>query len=194
MLSLEKKEDTHPKCKACHKQYLELQLAYPQGPYYEESILSVDTEGLHLIGEKKATRQAPAEINTSFINTFSSSFSELVVKYERELQKKPTAAKAEIYIRAVSRSREQLSKRQLPLQCLSKMNLNELTSERENATTPPPSSKKPKVKSHSPDFTNVSWDKEEVLLDLQQHPQFPPPINWQKFARDHNVPGQMQAR
>ena len=52
----------------------------------------------------------------------------------------------------------------------------------------PPSSKKPKVKSHSPDFTNVSWDK-EVPLDLQQHPQFPPPINWQKFARDHNVPG-----
>lgn len=53
----------------------------------------------------------------------------------------------------------------------------------------PPSTKKPKVKSHSPDFSNVSWNKEEVLHDLQQHPQFPPPINWQQFARDHNVPG-----
>ena len=54
--------------------------------------------------------------------------------------------------------------------------------------TPPPS-KKPRVKSHSPDFTNVSRDKEEVLNDLQQHPQFPPSINWQNFARDHDVPG-----
>ncbi len=28
-----------------------------------------------------------------------------------------------------------------------------------------------------------------VLNDLEQHSSAPPPINWQKFARDHNVPG-----
>lgn len=66
-LPLEKKQlHTLAKCKACHKQYPHLQLAYPQGPYYEESVLSIDTEGLHLLGEKKATRQALAEINTTF--------------------------------------------------------------------------------------------------------------------------------
>ncbi len=49
--------------------------------------------------------------------------------------------------------------------------------------TPP--SKKAK-KSHSPDFENVSW---AVLCDLQQHPSAPPAINWQNFAREHNIPG-----
>lgn len=34
----------------------------------------------------------------------------------------------------------------------------------------PPSTK---VKSHSPDFSNISWNKEEVLHDLQQHPVSP---------------------
>ena len=46
------------------------------------------------------------------------------------------------------------------------------------------------MKSHSPNFSDVTWNKEEVLRDLQQHPLAPPPINWQKFAREHNVPGQ----
>ena len=33
------------------------------------------------------------------------------------------------------------------------------------------------------------WDKEAVLRDLQQHPPAPPPINWQKFAREYDIPG-----
>ena len=53
-LPLDKKQlHTLANCKACHKQYPHLQLAYPQGPYYEESILSVNTDGLQLLGEKK---------------------------------------------------------------------------------------------------------------------------------------------
>ena len=53
--------------------------------------------------------------------------------------------------------------------------------------TPP--SKRAKPKSHSPNFTNVTWDKEEVLKDLESHPPAPPQINWQSFARQHNIPG-----
>ena len=53
----------------------------------------------------------------------------------------------------------------------------------------PPAKRKPSKKSHSPNFETVTWDKEAVLRDLQQHPPAPPPINWQKFAREHNIPG-----
>lgn len=53
--------------------------------------------------------------------------------------------------------------------------------------TPP--AKQPKTKSHSPDFSTVTWDKVKVLLDLQNHPTAPPPINWKQFATQHRVTG-----
>ena len=53
--------------------------------------------------------------------------------------------------------------------------------------TPP--SKRAKPKTHSPNFTNVTWNKDEVLKDLQSHPSVPPRINLQNFARQHNIPG-----
>lgn len=53
----------------------------------------------------------------------------------------------------------------------------------------PPVKQTPSNKSHSPDFANVTWDKEAVLRDLQQYPPAPPPTNWQQFARDHQIPG-----
>ena len=46
------------------------------------------------------------------------------------------------------------------------------------------------MKSHSPDFSTVTWDKDKVLLDLQEHPPAPPSINWLQFAKQHGVPGQ----
>ena len=53
----------------------------------------------------------------------------------------------------------------------------------------PPAKRQTTTKSHSPDFTTTTWDKDAVLHDLQQLALAPPPINWQKFAREHNVPG-----
>ena len=53
----------------------------------------------------------------------------------------------------------------------------------------PPAKRKPDNKSHSPNFESVTWDKQALLRDLQQHPPAPPPINWQNFAREHNIPG-----
>ena len=39
----------------------------------------------------------------------------------------------------------------------------------------PPAKRVQTEKSHSPDSSNVSWDKEAVLHDLQEHPP-PPPL------------------
>lgn len=55
---------------------------------------------------------------------------------------------------------------------------------------PTPESKRPKTtKSHSPNFSNVTWDKERVLNDLQLLPSAPPPLDWQQFAREHGITG-----
>lgn len=52
----------------------------------------------------------------------------------------------------------------------------------------PSAKRKPTKNSHSPYFESVTWYKEAVLRDLQQHPSAPPPINWQKFTKEHNIP------
>ena len=55
---------------------------------------------------------------------------------------------------------------------------------------PTPKSKQPKTTmSHSPNFSNVTWDKEKVLNDLRLLPPAPPPLNWKKFAREHGITG-----
>lgn len=53
---------------------------------------------------------------------------------------------------------------------------------------PTPPTKRSRPKSHSPNFSTVTWDK-EVLNDLQSLPSAPPPINWQAFAREHGITG-----
>ena len=47
-------------------------------------------------------------------------------------------------------------------------------------------SKRPKK--HSPNFSNVEWDKENLEQTLCHLPR-DTPINWSAVARDHGVPG-----
>ena len=61
----------------------------------------------------------------------------------------------------------------------------------------PPAKRRATNKSHSPDFENVIWNKDEVLEALeaiQQDPLAPPSINWQLFAKSHNIPGGQVAK
>ena len=84
-------------------------MAFPQGPHYTESILSVNTNGLHALGKKQATRQALAEINTSFSTVFDTNFKELLVKHDHKVQEKPSAAekkRTSIDLQEGTRSRE----------------------------------------------------------------------------------------
>ena len=63
-------------------------MAFPQGPHHTESVLSMNIDGLLALGQKEATRQALAEINTSFSSAFDTNFKDLLVKHDREVQKK----------------------------------------------------------------------------------------------------------
>ena len=45
-----------------------------------------------------------------------------------------------------------------------------------------------KPRKHSPSFDTVTWDKGNVLRDLQNWPE-DETINWTKFATEHGIPG-----
>ena len=74
----------------------------------------INTQDLQALGQKQATRQALAEISTTFTNAFDSSFTNLLVKHSKEIQKKPTAAEKKrlrsIYRRCRDQENEALKK------------------------------------------------------------------------------------
>lgn len=103
-LSTDKKQlHTLSKCKACLKDHCNKQMTFPQSPYYKEEIVTINTQCLEALGQKQATPQALAEINTTFTKAFDSSFTDLLVKHSKEVQKKPTASEKKKKLRSIYR-------------------------------------------------------------------------------------------
>jgi hypothetical protein len=122
---------------------------------------------------------------------FDTNFKDLLVKHDREVQKKPSAVEKKKERRSIYRKvRDQENKSLVRSAAVTVLTEDESQRAYQRKrkrqyfeTLPPP--KRQKKKSHSPNFSNVTWNKEEVL----QHPQTPPPINWQQFAKHHNIQG-----
>ena len=88
----EKHTHTLTKCKGCYKKFGAIQHLFPQGPYYDYNpIVSVDTDQLQFLGKKQATRKALKEMNAAFSETYRTTFTNSVVRYDNEVQKQPTA-------------------------------------------------------------------------------------------------------
>ena len=69
-----------------------------------------------------------------------------------------------------------------------RMSLSGHTKGNERGNTSPMKRSK-SSKSHSPNFDNVTMDKDKFLQYLQSLPVAPTPLNWQQFARQHGIPG-----
>ena len=83
------------------------------------------------------------------------------MKHERELHKKPTAAERKKKLRSIYRQcrdqeNEALKKAAAIMLLIDESQRAYQRKRKRQYFETPPSSKKPKVKSHSPDFTNVS--------------------------------------
>ena len=148
------------------------------------------------MGVKEGTRGVLKTLNESFKEVFEQPFTETVVKHgEARLQIKPTRSERKKHLRQVYRKCRDKENESLK-QTASLAVLMEDESVRsyqrkrlaQNFETPP-SKRRQTNKSHSPDFDKVTWDKDAVLQALHNYPPAPPPINWQKFAEDHHVPG-----
>ena len=83
----------------------DLQIKFPQGPYYNpQPLITIDTEKLEQLGEKEGTRKAFNEVNAAFSEVFNTSFTTTLVKHGREpIQIKPTANERKKKLREVYR-------------------------------------------------------------------------------------------
>ena len=191
-----KQNHTMANCEACRDEFYHHQEHYPQGPYFKpEPVVSVDVQKLHRLGERKATRKVLAEMNASFSEAFNTSFTTSAVEHGKEpIQRKPTANERKRKLRAVYRQcRDKENEARRSTAAISVLtedhSVRSYTRKRKLQSFQTPPSKRARPKSHSPNFTNATWDKERVLEDLQSHPAAPPPIKWQIFATQHGVPG-----
>lgn len=101
----QKQKHTLEKCKACERRYHDLQMAFPQGPYYDgEKIISINTDELDSVGKKLGACKALHEINASFSEVFKSSFSDSIVRCgDSDLRKKETRTEQKKKLRNIHR-------------------------------------------------------------------------------------------
>ena len=153
-----------------------MQLKFPAGPYFNHpSILAVNKEVLDNVGKKQATRQTLAEINASFSEAYESSFTESLVNCGNTgIQKKPTRAENKKRLRDVYRKcRDQENQALQRAAAITVLTEDDSIRAYQRKRTrqyfePTPPTKRPKsVKSHSPNFDNVTWDKDQLLQDLR---------------------------
>ena len=197
MSAEQQQKHTLEKCRAPERCYHKLQMAFPQGPHYEgEKILSINIDELDITGKKQGACKALREINSSFSEVFNTSFTDSIVRCgDSDLRKKVSRKESKSKLRNVyrkCRDQENIAlKRSAAIATLTEdESLRSYQRKRKRQYfEPTPESKRPKTKSHSPDFDKVTWDKEKVLNDLQSLPPAPPPLNWQQFAREHGITG-----
>jgi hypothetical protein len=118
-----------------------------------------------------------------------------MVRYENGIQKQPTAGERKTKLRTIYRQcrdkENEALKKSAAISVLTEdesMRSYERKRKRQYFEPTPPA-KRSRSKSHSPNFNNVTWDKEKILSDLQSLPSAPPAINWQMFAREHGIIG-----
>lgn len=174
---------------------LDIQKSFPQGPYFEENIVSLNIDELSKIGRKEGTVQVLKQVNTAFTEVFNSTLTESMLKYgkqnlQRKLSKQESKKKTrQIYKQFRDKENEALQPSTavaVLTECESVRSYKRKRKQLYFESTPPA---KRRTKSHSPNFSNVTWDKDKVLHDLQQFPPAPPSINWSAFAKEHGVAG-----
>ena len=184
------------KCVRCYENACEHQESFPLKPlYHPQPVLVVDRCALKRQGTKKFTSNALAELNSVYTDEINTTFRDAILKekslglenkkntYERkkkkrEMQKKFTkqvnekfAEKAAITMLVEGESKRKYNRKKLA----------------QSFTTPDQvPSKRPKK--HSPNFSNVEWDKENLEQTLCNWPS-DTTVNWSAVARDHGVPG-----
>ena len=175
-------------------QFLQYQKLFPLKPLFEpESLLRIDMHDISRLKEKEFVKLALEELDKVCSENFSNSFKDGLLKHAKAgIQKRPTPTERKRERRAVLRECRNAINRQFA-DTAAKTVLTEDESvssyQRKRLSQSfkkPPAPKR--LKSHSPNFDRVEWDKEKVIADLKEYPT-DKLINWSQFAREHGVPG-----
>ena len=192
----EMKKHTLANCKGCFQDNKCLQMKFPQAPYFNPvPLVTINNDKLKELGEGSSTRQALSDISQSFTEAFNTPFVNALVKHGKQgLKFKSSATERKQKLRKIYRKvrdkENDAKKKTAAIAVLTETNsMRSYNRKRKLQCFETPPAKRSRQKSHSPDFSKVTWNKEAVIEDLTTYPSAPPPINWQKFAQEHGVPG-----
>ena len=185
------------KCVRCFELHKESQHSFPLKPtYIHKPMVTVDQDALQRLGVKKFTAGLLTELNQVYEAEASTSFTDALVqikssglekkksqkekrKEKAQMQKELTKSVNEHFAEnaAISMLTQSESKR--------KYHKKRLAQSFHSPQELPPVKRK---KSHSPNFSLVTWDKNKLRETIENWPT-DTTINWSEVARDHGITG-----
>ncbi len=193
----EKSQHTLLTCHVCATLYKDTQEAFPLKPMYEVSPALEEiytAPGSSKKQEAKVTRKALEAINTHHVKKFGKTIIQSAIQVcpEEKVQRKPTALEKKQTRRRIlrqvrDRENECLRQRSFAVVFSENESLSSYNRKRKATYLESPQVPK-KARSHIPQLSQVSWDTQSVLRELQTLPDGSK-VNWSEIARTHGVPG-----
>ena len=179
-------------CATCFELHKDSQQSFPLKPtYHHKAIVTVDTDALQRLGVKKFTTGVLTELNRVYEVEASTSFTDALVrtkssgiakkKSQNEKRKEKVKVQKEL-TKTVNDHFAEKAAISMLTECESKRKYHRKRMA-QSFHSPQEQPLAKKKKSHSPDFSKVSWDTEEVKATAGTT------INWSKVAKEHAIPG-----
>lgn len=173
-------------------QYFELHLdhqrSFPLKPmFHHKPSVTLDTAALHRQGVKKFTSGVLTELNRVYQHEAGTSFNDAVAvsTSSEQLKQKEVAEVKKQVTMAVNEQFAEKAAISMLTECESKRKYHRKQMAQSFCSPLQPATKKRK---HSPTFSKVTWDRDQLKETLSTWPD-EKPINWTKVARDHGIAG-----
>ena len=192
----EKEKHTIASCAECYNRHKLLQQCFPGKPLFtlSERIITLPECECTISSEKYIARKVLGELNSLWEERFSHSFtSELPRNAPQEnLTKKLSAMEKKRQDRKLKRHivhqvNEHMKENTAMTVLAEAESLSSYSQKRMALCFEKPSEPSKKHKSHSPSESNLSWDIEAALTELQTFPQ-DETINWSQMAGKYHIP------
>lgn len=193
----ERRQHSLSECARCYELHKERQHSFPLKPdYHHKPLVTVDQDAMKRLGVKKFTTGVLTELNRVYEVEASTSFTDALVKNNSSgLEKKKDLKEKrreklklqKEFTETVNNHFTESAAISMLTECESKRKYHRkrMAQSFHSPQEQPPSKKS---KSHSPDFSKVTWDTEKVRETIENWP-VGTTINWSKVAKEHGIPG-----
>ena len=194
----ERKRHSLGNCVRCFELHRESQESFPLKPFYHHNpIVTVDQEALQRLGVKKFTAGILTELNQVYQAEASTSFTDALVQTKssglekKKSQKEKRKEKVKVQKELTKSVNEHFAENAAISMLIEGESKRKYHKKRMAQSFHSPQEQPPakKIKSHSPNFSFVTWDKQKLQETIENWPT-DTTINWSQVARDHGIPGE----
>ena len=194
----ERSQHSLSNCVRCYELHKDRQQYFPLKPTYQpaETVVTVKQGAMQRLGVKRFTNSVIAELNRVYEDEASTSFTDSLVRTKSSGLEKKKSKKGKRKERV--RVQKELTKVvnehfaesaaiSMLTECESKLKYHRkrMAQSFHSPQEQPPAKK---AKKHSPNFSNVNWDKQKLQETIENWPA-DTTINWSKIARENGIPG-----